>query len=518
MIILASLPFIFQTKSTSFAYIKEQLEELFGLEGAPDEIMSDNGPPFSSREFNSFLSGLGIKHTTSSPNYPQSNGFIERQIQTVKRLMEKATSTGRSFQEALTGLRATPITEGMPSPAEILHGRNLTTRKAISVDLNAVHQHLIQLQAKYIKQHEKARRARSQRALVIGEEVYHLSAGNNWVISIISGTRDSGRSYDVLTEGGTSLRRNRSYLKPRSHDIPVLNQAFISGPYTPSQSEAGLSISGPAHPPKEKYSLTGTSHNNRFSNISGPAHPPKEKYLLSGPTHPPKVKYSLSQPQSVPKLIIRRYGDTAYDSYIAETLVPLRSTFKPRKQTRFESDPVTSVRHIPARCSNTQPTPRRNLDPLDPDLLIPIELSQASQGNSNQDLRESEAGEAYDTSIAHTPPSQPCGQIQAQRSDNNSRDSIAHFRTHTPSQREIFPFTTATPSQSEIFSQNEIFSPEPSHNNCFRTKTSFQSEIFSELSNASCSSYTETGMSTDIREEYTTPSQTSSEATSSAYS
>ena len=447
----SKFPFIFQTKSTSFAYIKEQLEELFGLEGTPDEIMSDNGPPFSSREFNSFLSGLGIKHTTSSPNYPQSNGFIERQIQTVKRVMEKSHSTGRSFQEALTSLRATPIAEGMPSPAEILHGRNLTTRKAISVDLNAVHQHLIQLQAKYIKQHDKARRARSQRALVIGEEVYHLSTGNNWVIGIISGTRDSGRSYDILTEGGTSLRRNRSHLKPRSHDIPVLNQAFISGPHTPSQSEiSGLIISGPAHPPKEKYSLR-TGHNNHFSNISGPAHPPKEKYSLLGPQHPPKVNYSLSQPQSVPKLIIRRYGDTAYDSYIAETLVPLRSAFKPRKQTRFESDPVTSVRHIPARC-NSQPTPRRNLDPLDPDLLIPIELSQATQGNSVQDLRESEAGEAYDTSIAHTPPSQPCGQIQAQRSYNNSHDSIAHFRTHTSSQREIFPFRTATPSQSEIFS------------------------------------------------------------------
>ena len=134
----SKFPFIFQAKSTSFANIKEQLEDLFRLEGTPDEIMSDNGPPFSSKEFNTFLSGLGIKHTTSSPNYPQSNGFIERQIQTVKRLMEKANSTGRSFQEALTSFRATPITEGMPSPAEILHGRSLVTRKAISVDLTAV--------------------------------------------------------------------------------------------------------------------------------------------------------------------------------------------------------------------------------------------------------------------------------------------------------------------------------------------------------------------------------------------
>ena len=249
----SKFPFIFQTKSTSFANIKDQLEELFGLEGTPDEIMSDNGPPFSSREFNSFLSGLGIKHHLVTKLPPQSNGFIERQIQTVKRLMEKANSTGRSFKEALTGLRATPIAEGIALPAETLHGRSLVTRKAISVDLNAVRQHLIQLQAKYIKQHDKARWARWQRALVIGEEVYHLTSGNNWVIDIISGTRDSGRSYDILTEGGTSLRRNRSHLKPRSHNIPMLNQAFTSRTHTSSQSE--IFRSGPAHPPKRNIVL-----------------------------------------------------------------------------------------------------------------------------------------------------------------------------------------------------------------------------------------------------------------------
>ena len=74
----SEFPFVFQTKSTSFANIREHLEELFRLEGNPEEIMSDNGPLFSSREFNSFLSAHGIRHTTSSPNYPQSNGFIER--------------------------------------------------------------------------------------------------------------------------------------------------------------------------------------------------------------------------------------------------------------------------------------------------------------------------------------------------------------------------------------------------------------------------------------------------------
>ena len=135
----------------SFANLKDHLVELFSVEGTPDQIMSDNGPPFNGKDFSSFLTGLGIRHTTSSPNYPWSNGFIERQIQTVQRLMEKAISIGRSFQETLTSLRAQPLGDGLPSPAEILHWRSLVTRKASPVDLIAVCQSLIALQAKYTK-------------------------------------------------------------------------------------------------------------------------------------------------------------------------------------------------------------------------------------------------------------------------------------------------------------------------------------------------------------------------------
>ena len=153
----SKFPFLFQVKTTSFANLKDHLEELFSVEGIPDEIMSDNGPPFNGKEFSSYLTGLGIRHTTSSPNYPRSNGFIERQIQTVKRLIEKANSSRRSHQEALTSLRAQPLGDGLPSPSEILHGRSLVTRKASPVDLTVVRQSLIALQAKYTKSHDKAK-------------------------------------------------------------------------------------------------------------------------------------------------------------------------------------------------------------------------------------------------------------------------------------------------------------------------------------------------------------------------
>ena len=92
--------------------------------------------------------------------------------------MEKASSSGRSHQEALTSLRAQPLGDGLPSLAEILHGRSLVTRKASPVDLTVVCQSLIALQTKYTKSHDKAKQAKTQRALMIGEEVYFLSGKN----------------------------------------------------------------------------------------------------------------------------------------------------------------------------------------------------------------------------------------------------------------------------------------------------------------------------------------------------
>ena len=208
---------------------------------------------------------------------------------------------------------------------------------------------------------------------MIGEEVYFLSRKNEWKIGnvtgktdTVTGKTDTGRSYNILTDKGTSLRRNRSHLMPRCHDIPVIARNIACRTSTPSQSEITENwLSRPQHPPKVKY-----SYNNK-QNISFQdhyeQHPPKVKYLLPGPPHPPKVKYF---PESVLKLVIRRVGDTAYDSYIAETLYPLKSAIKPKKQTRFAGDPVSSVKTIPARRTRSHP-PKWTIKAEDPDLLIP---------------------------------------------------------------------------------------------------------------------------------------------------
>ena len=95
------------------------------------------------------------------------------------------------------------------------------------------------------------------------------------------------------------------------------------------------------------------------------------------------MKYS----ESVSKLVIRCIKDNAFDSYISETFVPLKSIIKPKKQTRVAGDLVTSVKTIPARRTRPYP-PKWTINAGDPDLLIPIELSQARADRTfNQDLK-----------------------------------------------------------------------------------------------------------------------------------
>ena len=65
------------------------LKATFARFGIPDEVISDNGPQFSSFEFKKFSDHYGFKHTTSSPYFSQSNGQAERCVQTVKNLIKK---------------------------------------------------------------------------------------------------------------------------------------------------------------------------------------------------------------------------------------------------------------------------------------------------------------------------------------------------------------------------------------------------------------------------------------------
>ena len=80
---------------------------------------------FSCAEFAQFANTWGFIHSTSSPRYPQSNGLAEKAVQTAKRIVMKATASGRDPYIALLEYRTTPISDCGKSPAQLIMSRRL---------------------------------------------------------------------------------------------------------------------------------------------------------------------------------------------------------------------------------------------------------------------------------------------------------------------------------------------------------------------------------------------------------
>ena len=71
------------------------LKELFAEHGIPEEIRSDSGPQFASHLFTEFMKDWSIKHSTSSPRNPRSNGQAESAVKIVKGLLTCAKCSGQ---------------------------------------------------------------------------------------------------------------------------------------------------------------------------------------------------------------------------------------------------------------------------------------------------------------------------------------------------------------------------------------------------------------------------------------
>ena len=115
---------------------------LFTENGIPETLLCDNGTQFTSAEFQQLAKQYGFEVVTSSPHYPRGHGFVERQVQTVKKTILKCRETREDIDLALLTLQTMPLSSNIPSPAELLNGRTLkstrdrdrTTRASITTD------------------------------------------------------------------------------------------------------------------------------------------------------------------------------------------------------------------------------------------------------------------------------------------------------------------------------------------------------------------------------------------------
>ena len=131
---LSRWPEVFIVNSTSASQTMDKLRTMFATHGLPVTVVSDNGPPFSSSEFESFTKANGIIHHRVPPYHPSSNGLAENMVKSLKQALNKASkkdTTETKIAKFLMSYRNTPHSVTGKTPAEVLLRRSPRTRLSL---------------------------------------------------------------------------------------------------------------------------------------------------------------------------------------------------------------------------------------------------------------------------------------------------------------------------------------------------------------------------------------------------
>ncbi|XP_039204570.1 uncharacterized protein K02A2.6-like, partial [Crotalus tigris] len=113
--------------STTTAKTIQVLRGIFAAHGLPDVIVSDNGPQFTFSEFQAFLQANMIRHATSAPFHPSTNGMAERMVRitkdALKRLRQLTTKLDRLHPDRLPSSTSHPR-----APRQLLVGAPVWAR------------------------------------------------------------------------------------------------------------------------------------------------------------------------------------------------------------------------------------------------------------------------------------------------------------------------------------------------------------------------------------------------------
>ena len=211
-----------QIEDTQSKTVTEHTKAMLSRYGIAKEIVSDGGPEYIGQEYVNFCKEWDIKHTYSSPEYPESNGLAERTIQTVKRTLKKAMKRKEDLNLAILHLKSSKSTVTGSPPTTMMFNRTVRT---LVPSIKSKTKSTTKSASSQQQQHKQQGQPLS--TLKPGDNV-RFHDGNSWSRRAIVLTKcKEPRSYIVRTDKNTTIRRNRRHLLKTNEQFDF-NENFSS--------------------------------------------------------------------------------------------------------------------------------------------------------------------------------------------------------------------------------------------------------------------------------------------------
>jgi len=194
--------------------------------------------------FQEFSNAYGFVQVTTSPYFPQANGFIERTVQTVKSLLQKCKESGSDPHLAMSCLHSTPLDHNIPSPAELLHTRvyqtNLLAISKSSLSLSADGDINAKLQTRQERQKSQYDKTSKHLPVICPDDQVHVlnPHSHKWEPGIVKCHMETPRSYVVDMADGITLRES-SDMDTAEPTLSVNEDSPPTSPATCPQAVAG---------------------------------------------------------------------------------------------------------------------------------------------------------------------------------------------------------------------------------------------------------------------------------------
>ena len=200
-------------------------DKVFAAFGYPEQLKTDNGPPFQSTQWHQFLHANGVKHRKITPLWPQANAQAERINQPLIKAIRSAVMQNlnwkQELQRYLHAYRCTPHCSTQHTPFRLMFGRNPRT-KLPHVDRDDAADRKVRLQDDAAKRRMKAYADKrfsndpeplkpSDQVLVRQEYRNKFSTPYSPNLAVVTDVK--GAMVTVRRKDGSLLTRNRQFFR-----------------------------------------------------------------------------------------------------------------------------------------------------------------------------------------------------------------------------------------------------------------------------------------------------------------